>query len=1038
MTPERWAELRRIFGDVLELPPSQRRAYAAQACAGDTELLDQLQRLLQSHEQTGQILDSPVTPERAISNSVPGFSLFQSGDLVAERYRIVRLLGSGGMGDVYEAFDTVLNCEVALKSLRTEVMNDPVAAARLRREVQTARQVTHPNVCRIYDLVRHERAHLPAIEFVSMELLHGRTLQSMLSESGPLQPDEALPLIRGIASGLAAAHNAGIVHRDLKSANILLDQNSGGDARVVIMDFGLASGSTGSSQSQTVTGPLAGTPAYMAPEQFEGHRATPRSDIYSFGVIIYEMVTGRQPFEAESPIVLALKRLTEKAVSPRTYAPRLPASWEHVILRCLALAPEARYGHAGDIVAALEMPGSLWQHRVRATFAAIRNPQKLASAIAAVLVLTAIAWFALAGTQYQPDPEALRWYQRGLNSLSDGIFGAAASQFESATKVSRDFALAHARLAQVLDQLDHGNRARQAMLTALAAARETRLGSRDQKLIQALHSGFAREEDRSIQLFRELAREASEEEKVQALLDLGRACFLADTACALQAYEEAIRRDPELPAPHSRLASLLARSGEAGRAQVESDRALELYEGLNHYSGVVEVLLLQAEMLTRQALVAEARQKLDRALEIAKATGNPAQQVRTLLHLSVLRRNQGDTAAAEKLALTATQLAEANQLETTLAQGLIDLGNSFLVEGVYDTAEHHYREALRYARMVGARRAEARAQMSLASVLSQQRRPSEARPLLEPALKYYREASFDRQYRLGLTIMARLETLEGKAEAAIRTLRELVRSAQTRSNPAELAEAHALLAFELFRLERYAQAEREFAAAQVNRGPNPALSLNYELMRAQALMFLGRLDEADAAVNAVRSEAAQIGKGNALGESGMLRAEMIRSIVGANAGRGAALARKFVSLDPSSPYAKAQGFMYLALASLLGGKRSDAAAALRAAQQLAATFGDLPLNAQIRYLNSWLLLEEGKHARAAEEAMSASREASASSLVATAWFACEVALQARRSAGAAQAESDLCKGPWESLARELNGFRDSFLARPDVQLRVFQ
>jgi tetratricopeptide (TPR) repeat protein/tRNA A-37 threonylcarbamoyl transferase component Bud32 len=1039
MSPERWAELRRIFGDALELPAAQRQAFASQACAGDTELLDELQRLLASHEQTGQILDHPVAPARVVQ--APGFgrALFQPGDIVADRYRIVKMLGSGGMGDVYQAFDTVLNCDVALKSLRPEIMNDSVAAARLRREVQTARQVTHPNVCRIYDLVRHERAHLPAIEFVSMELLHGRTLQSMLADSGPLAPHEAMPLIRGIVHGLAAAHNAGIVHRDLKSANVLLDQTGGGPSRIVIMDFGLASGSTGSSQSQTVTGPLAGTPAYMAPEQFEGHRATPRSDIYSLGVIVYETVTGHHPFEAESAIGLALKRLTEDPVSPRTYAPTLPMAWEHAILRCLAMEPEARFGRAEDVLAALETPPRfLWARRMRGSVAAIRTPRRLAAALMALLLVAVfVGWLALTAFPYQPDPEALRWYQRGMSSLSDGIFSAAAAQFESATKISGDYALAHARLAQVLDQLDHGNAARQAMLTALAAARETRLSGRDQMLVEALHRGFAREEARSVALFRDLVENAPEQDRVQALLDLGRACFLADAACAIDAYERVIDFDPELPAGHYRLASLLARSGDAGRAQVESDRALELYERLDNYSGVVEVLLLQAEMLTRQALVDEARQKLDRALEIAKATDNSAQQVRTLLHLSVLRRNQGDSNAAEQLALEATELAESKQLETTLAQGLIDLGNSFLVSGVLDTAEKHFKEALRYARVFGGRRAEARALISLASLRVQQRRPSEARPFLEPALKYYKEAAFDRQYRQGLMILARLETLEGSAEAAIRTLRELVRSAQNRSNPSELAEAHGRLGNELLKIERYAEAARELAAAQVNSGPNRGTAMHYESLRAQALSYLGEAQQAQTALASLRGALASLEKKPGNVEAAILRSELVQSIVAADSRKAATIAKTLLAAEDSN-FGKANSYYYLALASLLGGRADEAAAALHSAQELAATFGDLPLNARLRHLNAWLLRLQGKHSAGADEALNASREASAAALVETAWLACQVAVQAQRSAGESDSNSQACESAWAALSQQLGPHVSSFLSRPDIRLRVPQ
>jgi len=274
---------------------------------------------------------------------------FAPGALVGNRYRVRRFLAQGGMGQVYEVDDLELGDRVALKALRSELTSDEVALARFRREIQLARKVSHPNVCRLYEFGHHLDGgrRLP---FLTMELHAGQTLAERLRRSGPLTVAEALPLARQMAAALDAAHAAGVIHRDFKSDNVVLAPALDG-LRPVVTDFGL-SRSTEAVQTSGVHG-LVGTPAYMAPEQVTHGELTSACDVYAFGVVLFEMVTGELPFGKGSALEQALARVRHAPRRPRSIKPELPTEWESTILRALSRDPRGRFPSAGEAVAAL-------------------------------------------------------------------------------------------------------------------------------------------------------------------------------------------------------------------------------------------------------------------------------------------------------------------------------------------------------------------------------------------------------------------------------------------------------------------------------------------------------------------------------------------------------------------------------------------------------------------------------------------------------------------------------------------------------------
>jgi eukaryotic-like serine/threonine-protein kinase len=264
----------------------------------------------------------------------------EPGAVFADRYEIQELVGRGGMGTVYRVRDKKLDEIVALKLLR---VGTEKAAERFFREVRLARRVTHANVARTHDLGEHE-----GITFLTMEYVRGSSLDHVLDEHGKLDAKKTIRIGEQIASGLEAAHTAGVIHRDLKPANVLI----GEDGRVVLTDFGIARAARVDTHTHE-TGALVGTPHYMSPEQIAGAPVDSRTDIYSLGIMLYELATGHLPFEAESPLAVAVMRMHQPPVDPRTICD-VPDGLAELILRCLAREPDARLQSAGDVRGVLQ------------------------------------------------------------------------------------------------------------------------------------------------------------------------------------------------------------------------------------------------------------------------------------------------------------------------------------------------------------------------------------------------------------------------------------------------------------------------------------------------------------------------------------------------------------------------------------------------------------------------------------------------------------------------------------------------------------
>ena len=271
---------------------------------------------------------SGSSPSRSSGDSkTPVEAGYAPGTVFAGRYRIVTRLGAGGMGEVYRADDLKLGQTVALKFLARDLEANPRLLELFRSEVRLAREVTHPNVCRVHDIGEAEGRH-----FLTMERVDGEDLGSLLKRIGRLPGEKALQVARQLCAGLAAAHDQGVLHRDLKPANIMLD----GRGAVRITDFGLAllAGEGG--------GEVAGTPAYMAPELFDGQAATVRSDIYALGLVLYEVFTGHRAFDGKTYLDMQRQQAESTPSTPSALVPNLDPAVERVIARCMEKDPALR------------------------------------------------------------------------------------------------------------------------------------------------------------------------------------------------------------------------------------------------------------------------------------------------------------------------------------------------------------------------------------------------------------------------------------------------------------------------------------------------------------------------------------------------------------------------------------------------------------------------------------------------------------------------------------------------------------------------
>ncbi len=292
-------------------------------------------------KECGTQVPSPKDIEVTATIEAPKEEL-TTGSTFAGRYQIIEELGKGGMGKVYKVLDKETNEKIALKLIKPEIASDKNTVERFRNELTTARKIVQKNVCRMYDLNKEKGNY-----YITMEFISGQDLKGLIRQTGQLTVGKAVSIAKQICDGLAEAHSLGVVHRDLKPSNIMIDKE--GNAK--IMDFGIARSLA--AKGITGAGVMIGTPEYMSPEQVEGKEVDQRSDLYSLGVILFEMVTGKAPFEGDTPFTIGMKHKGEIPKNPKELNSQIPDEFSRVILRCLENEKEKRYQNAGEVCSEL-------------------------------------------------------------------------------------------------------------------------------------------------------------------------------------------------------------------------------------------------------------------------------------------------------------------------------------------------------------------------------------------------------------------------------------------------------------------------------------------------------------------------------------------------------------------------------------------------------------------------------------------------------------------------------------------------------------
>jgi eukaryotic-like serine/threonine-protein kinase len=830
------------------------RSFLERECPNDPELRAEIERRIVERETTAG--GRPAHPSASSSLAI--------GDVVAGRYTITRLIGRGGMGEVYEAHDSIVKESVALKTLRADLTEDASFVKRFEDEIYLARKVTHRNVCRIYEIGVHPRVtprrgsrgsdrdvELPPLLFFTMELLKGETLLSRIAR-GALTRAEAFPIANQLAEGLHAAHRAGIVHADFKSANVILVPSADG-VRAVITDFGVARldpARARCDETRTLAENvrLVGTLAYMSPEQLADEVITPASDLYSFGIVLFEMACGERPFDDRDLIRAVILRAAGQPTPIRTKVPGIDARWEGAIRRCLQKDPARRFASAADLAGWFS--GGAWRPiRYWTRYDWVRAALTASLLIVAVTVVW--SWWT---RPYRPTPAAQQAYEAGVSALHSMTYETARRSLEESVSADPRFALAHAGLARAYDELDYTERAKDAMLRAVAAAQEWRLAPADERKLRAMQFMVSREYQRAVPLLQQIEAEAAVADRPAAALESGwLAQQMDDSEGAAAAFKRALELNPSHAAARLRLGFMFGREGgKDDLALAAFTEAEHLYRAAGNDEGFTQTLLERANLLDRRSREKEALPIIDQALAVARTVGNRAQEIRLRLLQATALRDLGDTTRAAELTRQTIDMALTENMDNLAASGLIDLGNIFLRTGDTRAAEPYFRRALDTAQRGSVRRTEARALVSLGSLCEQDGRPAEARQFVEKGLAFYRNAGYQRESIQAAVVLGGVLQQLGQHEEGIRILRDTLPIALTLQDRRLEAQLRERLADNLRDGGQWPAAVDEYDRSVALYGSLPQANL-VKVMAVPLQWYLGQAESAERFLAEARS-----------------------------------------------------------------------------------------------------------------------------------------------------------------------------------------
>lgn len=851
MTPELWERLKPLFHAALERGVGDRAAFIAEACGPDAELKQNLEQLVNAAQDESKTIDGPMVrlpPTRS--------ARFGPGEIILDRFRIVRLIGRGGMGEVYEAEDLQLG-RVALKTVRYDIASSSGVFDRFRQEVQLARKVSGPQVCRIHELYLLPASQgQPATAFLTMEYLDGLTLSAKLKNEGPLPLTQALRVALGICEGLRLVHANGVIHRDLKSANIMLCGQD--DAlRAILMDFGLARDFSADGASvqemahvpghvETLPGTILGTPAYMAPEQFEGKPVSLATDIYALGVVLYELVTGLHPYAAPTPVAAAIRRAHHPA-PPSSLNDAIPRKWDRVIHRCLQYEPVDRFQSADEVARALRAgPANINN---------LRQDRPWLFRIACAAIAALIAWGVFLWWQtrqyYHPSPEALGLYNNGLSLIRQGNYAEATRVLQAALNQDPRFVMAHARLAEAWYDLDFQGSAQQELLIALPA--RNRLPSLDRRYLDAIRATVAGDASTALEEYRRILDDLPQSDKSSGYVDLGMAYERAgDIPRALDSYSQAAARDTNNPAAYmhtgilqSRLHHVKEGDQAFGRAQAIFEGEIDSYGRSGNPEGLAELDYERGYAANDRGDSKDAVPLLQRSLDEAVRVPSIQLEIRALAQLSSAESSSDLGSEAVEHAKLAIRQARDNRLESWAAIGLVMLANAELDQGHLMEAEDALDESLQLVHQSPQPRVEAMANLTLAILMNQQHLPDRVFDPAQAALEYYKKNGFFQLASTAALLIVRVQRDKGQYRQALNAGDELLSLAKQSGSPALGRQAEQLVGTVYLEMEQYPDALEHFQNARSLADTNTFRAYS-ELSCADVLWRLGRFSESDA------------------------------------------------------------------------------------------------------------------------------------------------------------------------------------------------
>ena len=983
---------------------------------------------------------------------------------VVSHYRILEALAKGGMGEVYLAEDTNLGRRVAIKFPMLE-SNERDFRARFLREARAVSELSSPYIATVFDYGETSEGR----PFLVMEYVRGRTLSRLMRKG--LTVSRVLEIVEAVASALDEAHSRGIVHRDIKPSNIMVNDRG----QVKVLDFGLAKQMNedklheSEPEAQTLlavhtrSGAMVGTPAYLSPEQAMGGNVDGRSDLFALGGVFYECLTGHAAFPGTSLIEIAANVIHFEPPPPSSVSPAVPPELDSIILKSLAKNPEKRYQSAAELISDVQSVRGVLQEDLGNTLIQpistmsstrqttltnfsqmLRRPRVpvwyILVGVAIVAVASLIVWRWWRPAAHIPPAEAQNWYEIGSNALRDGSFYQASKALEQAISIDNKYALAHARLAESLIELDYLDRAKDELLTAGALAADRSLPKTDALYIDAISATGRRDYSAAIDSYAALVKQSSDSEKPRVLVDLGRAYDKnEDIKKAIEAYTEAANRNPHYATAFLHLGVLYGRQRDLPNAITAFDKADQTYQALGNLEGRTEVAYQRGALFNQLGKLSDAKAQLDQALTLAAASSNTSQKIKTLLQLSTVAVDAGQTAQATDYARDAVELAQKNGMENLSAQGLTDLGYSFLVRGKPDEAEKYFLQSLESAQRVKARSNEARARGAMASLRQQQNKPDEVIQYLEPALTFYRQAGYRSAASSCLALLARAELQKGDYAAADKDIEQLLKMGQEVNDQSIIALAHAELASALARQEKFTAALDHLTQAYaIYNSQGVQRSMGYNLVeRAFVLGSIGRYGEVETLLSQAEAIANKPGgEIKRLSLEGQLASAEIALTQDHNP-EARDKAEKLLALDAAKfPEISMNGTWVLGMALAYGGTPSGKQKCAEAVE-LAKQLNDRWQSAKAQLALAETLLVSGDSQGAANTALLARQVFAQLGHQASEWRALALVSLATEKLGdkskaqeyAVQANEALSK--LEPIWGKDN--RDGFLSRPDVQ-----